>query len=103
MHLDDGIAVSKPAPYPEELAKRAVSGGRQVLVDGPHFTLLRIEQTSEGDDLASRERWAIPLSGSVRSKGETASPGECLLVPAGAALQLDGEAVVLLAASGSLE
>jgi mannose-6-phosphate isomerase len=103
LHLDDGIAVSKPRPYPKGLARRAEPGGKQVLVDGPHFTLVRIEQASHGEDLEGRIRWAIPLVGSVSSDGESATTGECLLAPAGARLALVDGSVVLLAASGRLE
>ena len=103
LHLDDGIAVSNPRPYPEEFAKRAQPRGKQILVDGPHFTLLRIEQASHGKDLEARIRWAVPLAGSVASDGESATPGECLLVPAGVPLELADRSVVLLAASGPLE
>jgi mannose-6-phosphate isomerase len=86
LHLDDGIAVSRPEPYSEELAQHPPDDEERTLVDGPHFTLVHTTR----DVLQDRERWVMPLDGAVRSSGMIASAGECLLVKAGEALMSDG-------------
>jgi mannose-6-phosphate isomerase len=102
LHLDDGIAVSKPGPYAESLARRSADGDA-VLVDGPHFSLCRTSDASAlPEALSTRERWVMPLEGSARSGGDTAGPGECLLIAAGAPLELARDSTVLVGAAGSL-
>ena len=92
LHLNDGIAVARTAPYPDELAKHVCDDGEQTLVDGPHFTLVH----TDGDALQDRERWVLPLEGEVCAGDETAVAGECLLVPPGQ--PLDGVAKMLIGA-----
>ena len=100
LHLDDGVAIAEPRTYPQASAAHIEQGSR-LLVDGPHFSLLRIEgRSAEADALADRQRMAIPLAGTLSSGGETARPGECLFAPAGAPLDSDG--AYLLAAAGPL-
>lgn len=100
LHLDDGIAVARPAPYPPELARKAATGGA-ILVSSPHFTVLRIE--GEADALLDRERMAIPLEGQIGAGGYTGCPGECLLVPPGVPIEGAPGAAFLLAAAGPLD
>jgi mannose-6-phosphate isomerase len=76
LHLDDGLAVANAAPYPAALTQHLDGGYERTLVDGPHFTLVQ----SNTDALQGRQRWVIPLSGKVRSGGDVAVPGECLLL-----------------------
>lgn len=79
LHLEDGIAVARAEPYSNSFAQHLSRSDERVLVDGPSFTFV---QTSE-DALTDRERWLIPLSGEVRSNGEVARAGDCLLVAPG--------------------
>ena len=58
------------------------------LLQGPPFTLLKLEGPT--DLLADRRRWVLPVGGSAAAGGETARPGECLVIEAGAPLELDG-------------
>ena len=97
LHLEDGIAVSDTRPYPMRLADH-VDGGTRRLVEGPHFTLLHLDAPSEAVALAERQRWVVPLRGEVRSGGDAAGAGECLLLDPGASLELGQDAAVLLAA-----
>lgn len=100
LHLDEGIAVAQPRPYPVELARKAPAGSC-ILVAGPLFTVLRVEGESEA--LAARERIAVPLHGEVGAGGERAGPGECLLVPPDQAIEAGPDAAYLLAAAGALD
>jgi mannose-6-phosphate isomerase len=94
LHLEDGIAVANPAPYPTALAQHLAGSETRTLVDGPHFTLVH----STADALQDRRRWIIPIEGKVRSGGDTAGPGECLLLEAGAPLDTK-DARILIGAS----
>jgi len=94
LHLDDGLAVATAGPYVPRAAPAAPA-----LVAGPPFTLLKLEGAT--DLLEDRRRWVLPVEGNAASGGETAGPGECLLVEAGAPLELDG--LVLVGAEGGLD
>jgi mannose-6-phosphate isomerase len=94
LHLDDGIAVARPEPYPHSLAQHLSPGGEMLLVDGPPFTLA---QTHE-DTFTDRERWVIPLHGEIRSGNDRARPGDCLLVGPGERIDAAG-ALLLIGAT----
>jgi mannose-6-phosphate isomerase len=98
LHLDDGIAVSRPEPYRDQRACHVSSEQGLVLVNGPKFSLVR---ASSIDPLPDRRRWVIPLGGAVRSGKERAGPGECLLLEAGEQLQL-GSATALVGCEGAI-
>ena len=91
LHLDDAIAVARSGSYPHSLAQHLSRDEERVLVDGPAFTFVQTPH----DALPDRERWVIPLEGEVRSDGETASPGDCLLVAAGRKLDSAGARVLI--------
>jgi mannose-6-phosphate isomerase len=94
LHLEDGVDVAEGGRYPDECATH-VQGG-QLLVKGPHFSL--IHAVAQTNALVERQRWAIPLTGTVTLGDEEAGPGECLLIRPGAEIFSDG--AYLLAASG---
>ena len=98
LHLKDGVDVADGGSYPDACFKHVE--GEQVLVKGPHFTLVYVGD-GRTDALADRQRWAIPISGTVSCGDEEAGPGECLLAEAGEAIFSDG--AFLLAASGPHE
>jgi mannose-6-phosphate isomerase len=73
LHLEDGVAVSNPAPYADP---RSGHGSKSCqLVDGPHFRLWLI---TDGDALASLPvdvpRWAIPLQGDAVGQCDLLEP-----------------------------
>ena len=103
LHLDDGVAVSKPQPYPLDLAQHVPYGGTRLLVDGPHFCLVRVEDPAAAPpSLPQRRRWVMPLRGTVSSGQDQAGPGECLLLDGGAPLCASADAELLIGAQGSL-
>jgi mannose-6-phosphate isomerase len=83
LHLDDGIAVSNPTPYPDRFAQHLTGGETRTLVDGPHFKLVH----STHDRLLDRQRWVIPIDDEVSSGSDTAGVGECLLLEPGDQLE----------------
>ena len=90
LQLDDGVAVSRPEPYPDSLARHLSGGDLQSLADGPHFALVETGK----DALAGSQRWVIPLDGQVSADGEVGGPGDCLLVDAGIHVDCDGRMLI---------
>jgi mannose-6-phosphate isomerase len=74
LHLDDGIAVSKAAPYADPRCGHAK--GNMQLVDGPHFRLWLISDPAGVAQLpGDTALWSVPLSGP--------DTGRCKMLPAG--------------------
>lgn len=95
LHLEDGVAVSRRGHYPPQLAAK-IGGGPEVLVDGPQFTLLQaVDGLAPVNGLAGRRRWIIPVEGTARSNGETAGPGECLIIEPDAPLDFAGARILI--------
>jgi mannose-6-phosphate isomerase len=101
LHLDDGMAVSRPELYPATLASQVDGRNAQVLVDGPKFSLVQLTAGS-ADRLDGRRRWVMPLDGEAQCEEVVAHAGECMLVEAGERLMIKGERV-LVGAEGSLD
>ena len=89
LHLDDGVAVANPEPFPDALIRHLTEDEEATLVDGPHFTLM-LTQT---DAMQDRLRWMIPLEGPEQ--------GDCLLLQPGEALGLRATRMLIGAKSPS--
>jgi mannose-6-phosphate isomerase len=75
LHLDEGVAVAKAAPYADALAGRLC--GNQMLVDGPHFRLWHIASAEGLAALpADMLRWLVPLDDNEMRKCRVAAAGE---------------------------
>jgi mannose-6-phosphate isomerase len=92
LHLDDGVAVANAGPYHPALKSHPT--GEVTLVNGPHFALVR----TTTDSLQGRMRWGMPLGGTIRSGGNSAGPGECLLLQPNDELESDGAPLLIGAA-----
>jgi mannose-6-phosphate isomerase len=79
LHLNDGVAVSKPEPYGD--ARSGHVAGHCMLVDGPHFWLEHVTSQAEFQTIG-RERpiWAIPIVGEVIVDGQRLRQGQCGLI-----------------------
>jgi mannose-6-phosphate isomerase len=94
LHLDDGIAVASPTPYPNGLARHVSPEEPTILVNGPLFSLVQaVAGGSPGQ--SSGRRWIMPLDCDVRSGADAAGPGECLLVDAGEPVDLPSGRVLI--------
>ena len=91
LHLDDAVSVSRRGAYPENLRQHVTADAERVLLEGPPFSLVQ----SREDALTDRRRWVLPLEGQVRSTGESAAAGECLLVEAGETVTSDGARMLI--------
>lgn len=102
LHLDRALAVAQGLPYPCE-HRASVTERGQLLVDGPHFRLDRVEGEP---DAATRAAYpgallALPLAGEVLCSDGTAraGAGECLYAPDLDALDFTRAEVTLLVRS----
>jgi mannose-6-phosphate isomerase len=79
LHLEDGVAVSKPVPYADTRSGHLAGSCR--LVDGPYFRLDYVETEDAGLlESSGEQRWIIPLKGNVSIGAQVLRPGECALV-----------------------
>ena len=90
LHVDDAIAVANLALYPPSLAQH-LDGEERTLVACPSFELVH----TRSDTLQDRQRWVIPLDGTIRSTGENAAPGEVLLLEPSESLASDGARMLI--------
>lgn len=100
LHLDAGIAAARGEVYDAALHRAVPAGGNVVLADGPYFRLDRIQGAPDAGCVrryGCGPMLAVPLSGTVAVGGRPAVPGECVLVPAIAALDVGEGATCLLA------
>ena len=99
LHLEEGIAVARGAPY--DMAGHAVlpDAGEVSLVDGPHFTLDRVDGRPSADLIARYPGplLVIPRTGSAHIAGEAVGPGQCALAPSLAAISFDPAGQCLIA------
>lgn len=79
LHLDDGVAVARPVPYPASQRQDVDPARSAILLTTPHFTVAHIV---DGDMTpltgAAGSVQVVPLAGQVRVGGTTAGPGDCL-------------------------
>jgi mannose-6-phosphate isomerase len=98
LHLERALAVASGSPYGAQ-HKRSVADG-QVLVDGPHFRLDRVEGAPDAATLAAYPGalLALPLKGEVaaRDGSAKAGAGECLVAEGLASLDFSAAGVTLL-------
>lgn len=102
LHLDDGIAVSKPVPYVAPTVPRALDGQRMILVEGAKFVMEGWRgplSTMVAVDPA-RPLWLVPVTGGGTVDGNRFTTGEVWRVDAPASLTLDDGADLLLAYPG---
>jgi mannose-6-phosphate isomerase len=97
LHLDDGVAVSKAAPYTDLRCGQGTVSAQ--LVDGPHFRLWLADDTSAPPMLPqSGLRWIIPMKGSVRLGDVALTPGMCWLDSEGSTINVATGGLALIAA-----
>lgn len=79
LHLDEGIAVARGAPYPETCHRAASQTGSDTLVDGPFFRFSQCYGAPSAELIEKHAGavMALPLEGVVVVEGETIAAGEC--------------------------
>ena len=79
LHLDDAVDVAIRGPFDSRLIQKLSPGQERTLIAGAPFNLV----SATDDPFPDRRRWLIPLSGEIRSAGEVAKAGDCLLAATG--------------------
>lgn len=98
LHLEEGLAVARLEPY-SQLSTPTRRDESLILVDGPYFSLARVDAGSALlDSSTHHDRWIMPLRGVASSGDEFAGAGECLFVPAGEAVEISKNGRILLGA-----
>jgi mannose-6-phosphate isomerase len=101
LHLDAGIPVSNPVPYVATHRPYDLAPGREILCDGPAFTIERWRGDARSDlDSGGRPLWLVPLAGSGTIDGESFAAGNCWMVEGGAALAVGADSDLLVAYPG---
>lgn len=90
LHLDDGVAVSKPEPFPASQLSHIDWSASAVVLATPHFKLAAIA----GDDLsplsgAKGQLSVIPIEGTITVDGVAIASGECALASPNADIQTE--------------
>lgn len=103
LHLEEGVAVARPA-YDSERNFRPAGGPLDcVLVSSPHFSLIRVTARGDiADSLRNRRRWVMPLDGTATADGATASAWDCMLAEKGTSLEMSPSTVALIGVEGPL-
>lgn len=91
LHVADAVAVAHAGPYPAQLTQHVSGLEEGTLVEGPAFKLV----LSRSDALQDRQRWILPLEGTVRSGTDIANVGECLLLQPADDLASDGARMLI--------
>ena len=85
LHLDDGVSVSKAAPYIDPRSGRVAANAQ--LVDGPYFSLWMVADAAGLAEVpVDVVRWVVPLSGE--------GVGSCRVMDAWEKLSFDGRMLV---------
>lgn len=102
LHLDDGIAVADPEPYPGPKPAYDVGPGREVLASGPAFVLERWSFRTAGRLNATAERpvTLVPLRGGGTVAEQPLEQGDVWIADGPEQLCLAGEASLLVAYPG---
>ncbi|MBA3667819.1 MAG: class I mannose-6-phosphate isomerase [Sphingomonas sp.] len=105
LHLDDGVAVSRPEPYADPRSGRMATAGLQQLVDGPLFRLWQGGGAEVASLIAASDEpsWLIPVEGKIETgDGERAGPGDCLYLQPGAKIAASESSRMLVARNGTV-
>ena len=103
LHLEDGVAVSKPVPFVASYIPHEVGPGRTILADGPAFVLERWREGGSGT-LRSDGRaplWLIPVSGGGVIDGAPFEAGGVWMIDGDASLDLADGSALLVAYAGA--
>ncbi|HEX8214551.1 MAG TPA: class I mannose-6-phosphate isomerase [Allosphingosinicella sp.] len=101
LHLDAGIAVSKPEPYVAPFYPYEAAPGREILADGPAFVLERWTAAAAGRLDVGRPVWVVPVTGGGSADAEALEPGGAWLIEGAAQVAFEEGSDVLVAYPGS--
>ncbi len=96
LHLEDGIAVSRPEPWVSPPASGEISSGRAILAEGRKFVLERWRGDRAGElaPESGRPLWLVPLAGSGMLDGKALAAGTVWIMDASCELGFSGDMLV---------
>lgn len=99
LHLDQAIDVASGTPHDPAYRRHLPPVGHAHLVDGPNFTLDRVQGLADADQ---RARYAgkllvMPMQGTAIVEGENVAPGQCALASSIANVEFAAEGQCLIA------
>lgn len=99
LHLDDGMAVSRPEPFSGFAQIVPLAPGRDVLTSGRKFVIERWSWAGKRSIAlpADLDGWFIPMAGTGSLEGQAWASGECWHVRGQASLTLTKDASALFA------
>lgn len=100
LHLDDALKVASLTPAVASHFGHAEPQEDRILISAPQFSLVHASSEAGARSMRERQRWMLPVLGSLESDGQCASVGECLLVPPDVDVRLTEASVVLIGAVG---
>jgi mannose-6-phosphate isomerase len=98
LHLNDGVAVSRPEPFPEQAQRLSAAAGREILASGRVFTIehwrgpLSCSVSNDGEPLT-----LIPLGGDVRFADRRLKLGSVWTTDAPGSIEMGADAALLVA------
>jgi len=102
LHLDAGVAVSKPVPFVPLPSPGKVSAERTILAEGPKLV---IERWPGGDHAVSLPAgligWLVPAKGSGTVDGVAWQAGECVIITGDAVVHASADADLLFTYPGN--
>lgn len=84
LHLDEAVAVARPAPHDPACRSHVPAEGTVALVNGPYFRLDRVDGIPGKETVkryAQGPLLIVPRRNELVVDGETVSPGQCALAP----------------------
>ena len=100
LHLDEGIAVSNPAPWRSVGAPQPIAEGRTLLAAGPAFAVERW-QGAQARIGADGPVWLVPLDGDSRIDEKPMEAGSVWVTNGPSRLDVPRDAALLLAYPGA--
>ncbi|SMQ63832.1 mannose-6-phosphate isomerase, type 1 [Altererythrobacter xiamenensis] len=97
LHLDDGVAVSRPAPYSGNCGTSPTSPGLHRLVASPYFTIDRVIGEVDLSRQPEGDCYCIPVAGEFEISGQIFEPGEVALCPVSEIQPKSGSCDLLIA------
>ncbi|WP_416463379.1 class I mannose-6-phosphate isomerase [Sphingomonas sp. VDB2] len=97
LHLDDGVAVSKAAPYLREPVRHPIGETAALLDEGPFKVHLRHMAARDTLDLDGPQYWVMALRGKGHFGEFPWEEGDCWLVEGGASITADIASDILIA------
>ena len=80
LHLEDGLAVARTTPDPQQHYDSVASGESRILFDGPHFGMAWCQGSLPDIPPVHAGYQIVPISGSVTINEDLVCRGDCALV-----------------------